>query len=185
MEESESDRFHTELDKRLQHVSEHLFYEIGGNDPIKRELIITAGGNPEYFSLAEELIGQAPRLKDWEFFALKPALPRGTNIRLMVSDVLFDNREIWFQPFRRPAAANSLELGIFIKLPEEVEDQELIAEGIFKMLYLTLGERSATLDIQTVEIALVDEEPDERGVKPLQDLPDFIDYFNRERRGMR
>jgi hypothetical protein len=185
MEPEQAAKLHDGLDKLLEKCSDNLFYEIGGMDNQKRQLIITAGGNPDFFGEAEKLVGYAPTLEDWEFFALKPALPKGTLIQLTIDNFLFDNRDMWFQPFRKPSDVQSLGLVVFMRMPLEIPSEKLIANGLFNMLYLTLGERSATLDIQTVEIAIIDEdEPQERGVKPLLDLPEFIEYFNRERRGM-
>ncbi|MEK7257399.1 MAG: hypothetical protein AAB316_21770 [Bacteroidota bacterium] len=185
MEEDESNRLCEQLDNQLVKVSPHLHYEIAGFENDKRQLVITTGGNPDYFPLAEELVKQAPKFEEWEIYALKPALPKGTFIRLKEGGVTFSNEQMWFQPFRKPSEPNDLRLVIFIRLPDFVEDQRLIAEGLFKMLYLTLGERSVSQDIQTIEIALVDDEPEERGVQPLRQLPEFIEYFNRERRGRR
>lgn len=59
------------LTKQLDYYSKDLDFMIvfPKKENQKTELIITANGNPDYFTQVEELINNAPVLKHWKFTA--------------------------------------------------------------------------------------------------------------------
>ncbi len=93
--ESEKERILYELETKLEEFSNGLYFEIGGFPDEEQDLIITAGGNLNYFSKVIELTEEAPEIKNWNIIAFKP--PVNENFKMRYQDIIIDTKETWFK----------------------------------------------------------------------------------------
>jgi len=164
---------------QLHQFSDKLFYEIGHHpDNADQELVITASGDVNYFDKVEELVSVAPEVKDWKIIAFKP--PMGFDFSIEYNGLVFDPAKTWFQPLElenRP-----LELGLRVCYPDYDEEQnEDFIGGTFLMLDAGLGEKSTALDIKYLEVTVLPDDPEEEGMLPLTQLPEYIEWLKNER----
>src|SRR6218665_2222754 len=66
--------FFEPLSSKLNELKDGYFFLTGMSNENVAELVITADGNVSDFVFVEELINEAPKLKDWKFTAFKPAM---------------------------------------------------------------------------------------------------------------
>jgi len=162
------------LDDFLRHLHEYcnsLFFEIGGIPKEGQELIITAGGNKEYFAKAEQLVSKAPKIDEWEIKALKP--PMGIDFVSRYEGVELNPNEIWFLPLDNEEDPKSLGLRICLE-NYDPKNEELYLNASYQLLDTILGERSAALDISYVEVDRLSQNPKKEGLIELSDLPQYI-----------
>lgn len=162
---------------RLHAYNENLFFEIGGLPNGEQELIITTGGNKEYFSNAEELVSKAPQIDQWKFMALKPAM--GIQFVSNYEGLEIDPGHIWFLPLNNKSNPKTLGLRVCIQ-NYNPENETRFLNGIYQILDTLLGEKSAALDIQYVEIDQLPENPEKDGLIKLDELPEYIKWKKRK-----
>jgi len=163
-----------ELLKHLHTYCEKLYFEIGGLPGKEQELIITAEGNPKYFKYVEELIDNAPAIKNWRFIAFIP--PRGLDYVSNFEDVELKPLEIWFLPLDSRSKPESIGLRICLPNFEPVKESKWLKASVYKMLDTVLGEKTFGLDVHHIEISGLPEKPEEHGMIELKDLPAFIKW---------
>lgn len=166
-----------ELLQRLQRIDRKLCFEICTNrDP--HELIVTAQGRRELFSLVGAVVAAAPRLEGWNFIALKPAM--GFTFRTSYGGTNFDPQSMWFCPLE----SSSNGLGLRVGVPEFDPDQERkTTSAILVILETGLGERAAASEIHYVEVAALPSKPEGHGYIELTELADYIGWRKRWRAG--
>ncbi|MFI5131645.1 MAG: hypothetical protein ACHQFX_16705 [Chitinophagales bacterium] len=157
--------------EQLHGYCDKLYFEIGGDPGDNTELIITAAGNTDYFNKAEELIAEAPEIDRWVFIALKPPIPG--HFKSEWGGLRLNTEEMWFLPLSK---ANSTDLGfrICLKNHDLIKNDKDLMPLLYMMLDTILGERSAALDIKHVGIGLQPDDPKEKGMHPILDLPAYI-----------
>jgi len=163
------------LQTKLSEVQPFLSFQIGGTigSPI-RILTITANGNLELFSKVEEIVTLAPKFKNWEIRAFKPA--DGFQIKVNVGGVVFDPKKLRFTPLE---ILQYPDMGaIRIYMPEYVnEKDELFRIGVNALLEACLGEKIAALQINYFDITNYPESPEEYQMsEDFTKLKKFIEY---------
>ena len=148
-----------------------MFFEIGGYPDQEQELIITALGNKELFPQVEKLISNAPKLKDWNFIALKPS--QGSKFVTRYEDVELDPQNMWFLPLDNTKQPELLGLKLFTNNFNQEKKRQFLAAS-YILLDTILGERSSGLDISYVDIDKLPENPEEKGMIELPDLPKYL-----------
>lgn len=157
----------------LHRYCDKLFFEIGGiaNEP--QELIISAGGNTDYFQKAEELVSKAPKISEWQIMALKP--PQGVNFITEYKDIRLDPIRMWFFPLDNESDPRVL--GLKVYTPNYNSKKEAIfLEGCYEVIDVILGEKSAALDIHHLEVGKLPHNPKEKGLIELSSLPEYISW---------
>lgn len=170
-DEEEKEKLLDQFLEMLHNYSPNLFFEIGGHPNEKQDLIITADGNLDYFSKVEELVGQAPKLKDWNFVAFKP--PVEGNFVIEYKGVKIDPSKTWFLPLENENEPNMLGLRICTSDYEHSKENEFI-NAAYIVLDSILGEKLASLNIQHVEVGDLPKNPKEEGLMSLTELTEYI-----------
>jgi hypothetical protein len=169
------------LDKCLEQLHlycDKLYFEIGGLPNEVQELIVTAEGDKDYFDEVERLISAAPEINGWTFIAFKPATVEHFTSKW--SDLKMTTEEMWFQPLSNEGNSN---LGIRVFIPDQAQkvNHKSFKPLLFKMLDTIIGERSFALDIQYVDTSLLQSKPEEQGLLPILELPEYIKWHKSQR----
>jgi len=170
----EKERLMDELLDVLHEYCSELFFEIGGFPEDRQELIVTAQGDIDYFDNVEELINQAPKIKNWTFIAFKPAM--GFEFKLKYKEITFDPGKMWFIPLE--SEGNPKHLGIRIGFSDFDESQKGdFLHGTFLLLDNALGEKRAVSDIHYLEVVPLPADPEDEGFMELTELSAYMDWW--------
>jgi len=165
------------LDEFLEHLHEYcdvLYFEIGGKHGGEQELIVTAEGDAEYFDKVDELIAAAPVINNWIFTAfMQPGELPHTSV---YEDVQLKPLEIYFLPLDSKNQPKSIGLRICLPNYELVKESNWLKAAVYKVLDHVLGEKVFALDIDYIEIKALPDNPEEKGMMELTDLPRFIKW---------
>lgn len=161
--------FQTELHQYCQSV-----YFLIGNETIdrKKELIITAEGNKDYFNHVEFLIDHAPELKRWELLKFKP--PMGSGFKAVIQNREFDPRVTRCLLLEDENNPETIGLRMYYN-DFNMTYKRNFAYGTYVMLDMLLGEKSATLDIDHLEIVKTPDNIDEMDYIYLDQIKKYID----------
>ncbi|RAV99276.1 hypothetical protein [Pseudochryseolinea flava] len=171
--EEERERLLDDFLNKLHAYSPKLYFEIGGHPDETQDLIITAGGNLDYFSKVEELVSQTPKLQHWKVIAFKP--PSQENFVIEYKGVKIDPSKAWFLPLEREDEPDMLGLRICTAGYAPSKENEFI-NAAYLALDSILGEKSTALNVQHVEVDDLPENPEEGGLMNLTELPEYITW---------
>jgi hypothetical protein len=168
--ENEKELLLDQLLDQLHSYCDKLYFQIGGHETVEeKELIISAEGNIQYFSAAEELVKAAPQLPEWKIIALKPAA--GIDFVTEHAGIRMDPKKLWFSPLENRNDPSKLGLRVFVTGYDTHRKKEHLF-ACYQMLDTILGEKENALNIQHVEIA---EEPaDKSKLHGMTELSGFI-----------
>lgn len=171
-DKSELERLMDEFHQALSKYSDELSFEIGGSEQAEKlELIISAEGVKENFPLVEALVDAAPNHKDWHFIKFKP--PGGEGFELEIAGKIFNPKDIIVIPLRNDDLPNAV--GLEICYPDfNKEEEELYWTATFIMIDNILGEKSAVLDIEYIDIIQTPEDLTEFDFLHLNNLREFV-----------
>jgi len=163
----------------LQRLDERLWFELSRPDDDDREFIVTAEGHEEVFPLAESIVARAPKVRGWQFIALKP--PMGFDFVTTYEGIRFDPRTMWFLPLN--SSSHSHDLGLRIGVPNYARAIKRQAENaVLVILDTALGERAAALDIQHIEVSALPKSSASENYIELHELPNYIEWRKRQSR---
>ncbi|HEX4005644.1 MAG TPA: hypothetical protein VHX60_05690 [Acidobacteriaceae bacterium] len=163
--------------EQLHCVDERLWIEMSRSSDPTREFIVTAQGNAEAFDIAESLIAAAPEMPGWQMTALKPAT--GFDFKTESEGLLLDSREMWFLPLENPDLPHSLGLRIGVQDLEPERNADVL-NAVLMMLDTGLGERTAAIAIQHVEVSSLPPNPESLGYIELPELSDYLAWRRRK-----
>jgi hypothetical protein len=159
--------------QRLQRLDRRLWFELSEPDGANREFIVTAEGCSAVFPLVDEIIAKAPQLPGWVFIALKPAM--GFDFTTTYEGVRFEPRKMWFLPLENASNPHRLGLRVGIaNLTPAIERQA--NDAVATIIQTGLGERSAALDIQHLEVSALPSNPKSAGYIELNELRSYIEW---------
>lgn len=172
MEESEKIKAMHELLLELHTYSEHLFFEIGDHADNKDvELVITAEGVARHFGKVEALIDAAPVIPQWRFFKFRQ--PLGKGLTAGYGNRVFDPKEIVFLPLSITGKPDAV--AIRVCYPDYTdEEKSTFVKGTQIALHTLIGERSASLDIDYVDVVKTPDDVDENNFPRLADIAEYI-----------
>ena len=175
LDEKEHDEVEYLLNELLQQLHlycDKLVFQIGGQQPGIKELIISAEGNAEYFDTVEKLVFMAPKLKKWKFIALAPATRLVQAIEY--DGLAIDPCNVWFSPIEAREEPHLLGVCIYINGFTEDEEQRYY-NAAYVILESVLGERSTALDIHYMEVCPPPADPDKEDLFLVETLPAYIE----------
>ena len=159
--------------EQLHKYCDKIYFEIGGYPDEDQELIITAEGDKNYFDKVEELISSAPQIPGWTFIAFKPAMP--DHFTSKWDDLELNTEDMWFLPLSNDENSD-LGIRVFFRNHELIKDDETLTPLLYKMLDTIVGEKSFALDIHYVDTDLLPDEPEDEGLYPILELPEYIEW---------
>jgi hypothetical protein len=166
-----------EFEEQLHAVSDGLYFEIGGKPEGPYEVVITAGGDPQYFPTVRELIAAAPVIPGWEFIAFKPA--NNFQYHLKYQDLSLNPSEMWFLPLCSKQEPSFLGIRVAIPGYDESEKDNYL-NACWLALDSGLGEVQTAEEIHHLEVCGVPENPEGEGFIELPELGDYIEWRKRK-----
>ena len=159
--------------KQLHKYCDKIFFEIGGSPDEDQELIITAEGNKDYFDQVEHLINTAPSIDRWTFIAFKRPIPG--HFKSKWDDLELNTEDMSFEPLSNEENSD-IGVRIYLKNHDLIKDNAILSTLLYKMLDTILGEKSFALNIDYVDTALQPDDPEEEGLYPILELPEYIEW---------
>ncbi|MFN8438508.1 MAG: DUF695 domain-containing protein [Cytophagales bacterium] len=168
--------FFDKLSPKLEALREGYFFLAGMLDENTAELIITADGNILNIAFVEDLINDAPNLKNWKFTALKPAMDI-PEFSIKMDEYVFDNEHLFFYYNEYANYPDEIDICIIHKDLNE-NNRSQIVNGTYIFLDNYLGELKFIEDIDSIEILEPSEA--EKDLIPIGKLKEFLNWRQKE-----
>lgn len=183
--ETESEQLLDELQHQLDMYCEGLTFEISEQTAQGRTMTISAEGDFDLFRNVVELTDNAPDIDWWEFVPFKQ--PKGKALKVTFDKFHFDTAKMFFLHLESEEEPDIIGLRVSVPdLPANYrpsnsdEDDDLLV-GVYVTLEALLGEFDCTTLVGYLEICHTPKEPFKEGFRPLDDLPEFVEWFKRSR----
>lgn len=177
LDEKEQQSLLEELQEQLDAYCEGLTYEMGEPTPSGRTLTFSAEGDMDLFRYVVELVDNAPDLDWWEFVAFKQ--PKGTDLKVTFDKYRFETKQMFFMQLESEEEPDIL--GIRVALPNPVVDDDDQLVGVYVTLEAMIGEFDCSTLIGYLDICAIPPEPFKAGFRPLDDFPEFVEWFKKQR----
>lgn len=147
----------------------------------KTELIITANGNPEYFTQVTELIKYAPILKHWKFTAfIQPTenideIMDGLDEPFVFQEIRIKTSEIKFLPLAYDEKTKKLDIRIYLKNYNIHCDTKTWNQAIYIIIQDLLAEKVRYQNINFVQLSQMPSNNNE--LIELYDLQLYLDII--------
>ncbi|MCQ2274381.1 MAG: hypothetical protein MJZ86_06260 [Bacteroidales bacterium] len=184
--EAESQRLLDEMQHQLDQYCEGLTFEIGDQTNNGRTLTISAEGDFDLFRYVVDLCDNAPDIDWWEFVPFKQ--PKGKALKVTFDKYRFDTAQMAFMQLECEEEPDIIGLRVALPglpanykpQPDDPNDDDRLV-GVYVTLEALIGEFDCTTLIGYLELAPMPEEPFKAGYRPLDDLPEFVEWFKRSR----
>ena len=168
-DEIERERILDELLEQLHLYCDHLYFEVGGEPNEQQDIIITAGGNTDFFDKVETLVKQAPQMEHWNVIAFKPVVEGGT---IEYNNVKLNTETMYFDPLANKASTK-IGLRVYVGNYNPIDEKDFLT-ATYLVLDNILGEKSNALDIGYVEMENLPPFPEREELIELVKLPGYI-----------
>lgn len=177
LEEAEQNKLLDELQNQLDLYCEGLSYEMSEPSPTGRTLTFSAEGDTDLFRQVVELVDQSPDVDWWEFVAFKQ--PRGVDLKVIFDKYKFETKQMYFLPLENEVEPDIM--GLRVALPDAKKEDEDQLVGIYVTIEALVGEFDCATLIGYLEAAPIPEDPPKDGYQPLDDLPEYVEWFKKQR----
>ena len=177
LDEREQQQLLEQLQDQLTHYREGITYEMGEPTPMGRTLTFSAEGDFALFRYVDELVENAPDLDWWDFIAYRQ--PKGKDLKVTFDKYHFATREMYFMQLVNEEEPDIL--GLRVALPHPVSDDDDQLVGVYVTIEALIGEFDCTTLVGYLETVDIPDEPFKEGFRPLDDLPEFVDWFKAQR----
>jgi hypothetical protein len=175
----------TQLERKLKNYCHHIDYLLffPKRKTAKPQIVITANGNPLYFSYVENLVKAAPKIKKWDIKAfLQPKaeiekMKQGLDEPYVFCDLVLKSSELKFAPINPGDQKKKLDIAVYLKDYTIYCDNNILLEAVFMILYDLLGEKSIVEDLNFVQLGQMPE--DDSALVHLYELQEYIDKINK------
>lgn len=174
-----------DMQHQLDAYCEGLTFEIGEQTAQGRTLTISAEGDFDLFRYVVELTDNAPDIDWWEFVAFKQ--PKGKGLKVLFDRYRFNTAKMAFQQLESDEEPDII--GLRVALPDlppdyspnpDADDDDLLV-GVYVTIEALIGEFDCTTLVGYVDICPMPKEPFKEGFRPLDDLPEFVEWFKSSR----
>ena len=174
----------THLERKLKNYCHHLDYLLffPKRKTEKPQIVITANGNPLYFSYVENLVKAAPKIKNWQIKAfLQPSaeiekMKQGLDEPYVFCDLVLKTSELKFAPLNPYEKKKKLDIIVYLKDHTIYCDNTILLEAVFMILYDLLGEKSMVENLNFVQLGQMPE--DDKSLVKIYELKAYIDKIN-------
>lgn len=170
---AEKDEVLDSIDSDLKQYSEGLSLEIGKLSTNGRKLTLTAEGDVDYFEDLINLYEQSPVLDFWDIVAFKQG--KGANVNISFENYHLSSKKMWFMPMENQEDEQMLGLQIALDA-KETEDEDLLV-AVYSLIEEMIGEYECAILLSYFELTTISDNMQEKGFKPLTELPEFIDML--------
>jgi hypothetical protein len=174
------------MQQHLDAYCEGLTFEVSEQTAQGRTVTFSAEGDFDLFRYVVELVDNAPDVDWWEFVPFKQ--PKGKSLKVTFDKYRFDTTKMAFMQLESEEEPDII--GLRVALPnlpanykpvENNPDDDDLLVGVYVTLEALLGEFDCTTLVGYLEVCPMPKEPFKEGFRPLDDLPEFVDWFKRSR----
>ncbi len=162
-----------ELTEKLSTIEPRLAFEFGPVRDGVREFTISANGIYKFIPLVKGLVAGAGEVKGFKVQAFRQR--KSPDLEVEFKGVKLSPANVYFA--HRPAGPDKIDILLHIK-DLGPNDKEAIAEPTFLLLDAVLGEYDVMTRIRLINFAPLTD-PNEKGLKPLKDLPAVVDALKK------
>ncbi len=177
-----------EMQEKLEEYCPGLSYVLGESTPQGRKLTFSAEGDTDLFRYVVELCDNAPDVDWWDFVPFKQA--GGTNLKVYFDKYVFETSKMHFQQLECEEEPEFIGLRVAVDpqlastknaQPANIYDDEDMQVGVYVTLEAMIGEFDCATLLGYLEVCKVPEEPFKSGFQPLDDFPQFVEWFKKKR----
>jgi hypothetical protein len=168
--------FFNKLSSKLNQLRDGYWFLAGMFDNNTAELVLTADGVYKNIVFVEELVQSAPKIENWKFTALKPAL-NINDVHISMGDLNFSKENLSFYSNENPGYPD--EIDITIIHADYTEDlKEPITNGVYIFMDNYLGELNSVTTIDSMKI--IGKDKAEKELIPIEKLKDYLIWRQKE-----
>ena len=168
--------FFNKLSSKLNQLRDGYWFLTGMFDDKTAELVLTADGIYKNIVFVEELVQSAPKIDNWKFTALKPALDIN-DVNISMGDLKFNRENLSFYSNDSPGYPD--EIDITVVHADYIEDlKEQIINGVYIFMDNFLGELNSVTTIDSMEI--IGKDKAEKELIPIEKLKDYLIWRQKE-----
>lgn len=175
-----------QMQQQLSAYCDGLTFEIGEQTAQGRTLTISAEGDFDLFRYVVELTDNAPDIDWWEFVPFRQ--PKGKALKVLFDKYCFETSKMAFMQLENEEEPDIIGLRVALPdlangispRPDQLDDDDLLV-GVYVTIEALIGEFDCTTLIGYVELCPMPKEPFKAGFRPLDDLPEFVEWFKQQR----
>jgi len=168
--------FFNKLSPKLKELKDGFFYLTGIYDDNTAELVFTPDGVLKNIVFVEELVSSAPKIPNWKFTALKPALDI-ENIGIKMTNYTFDKVNLSFYAIEHNNYPDEVDIVVAHKDYKE-DDKSTIINGTYIFLDNSLGELNSVTTIDNLTVISNDQA--EKELISIEKLKDYLIWREKE-----
>jgi len=168
--------FFDKLAPKLNELKDGFWYLAGMYDDNTSELVITPDGTIKNIAFVEELVQAAPKMTNWKFTALKPALDL-ENVRIDMAGYTFDSENLSFYSIDHKNYPDEIEI-VIVHNDYNEQDESTIINGTYIFLDNYLGELNSITTIDNLKV--ISQKHAEKELIPISKLKDFLIWREKE-----
>ena len=186
LDQTERQQLLDQMQQQLDAYCNGLSFEIGDQTAQGRTLTFSADGDFDLFRYVVELTDSAPDIDWWEFIPFQQ--PKGKGLKVLFEKHRFETAKMAFLQLENEEEPDII--GLRIALPgitadinpdQATPDEDDLLIGVYTTVEALIGEFDCTTLIGYIELCPMPNEPFKAGFRPLDDLPEFIEWFKNTR----
>ena len=142
--------FFNKLSSKLNQLREGYWFLAGMYNNSTAELVLTADGVYKNIVFVEDLVQSAPKIDNWKFTALKPAL-NIDDVYISMGDLKFSKENLLFYSNNNPGYPDEIDITI-IHADYREDLKEPITNGVYIFMDNYLGELNSVTTIDSMQI---------------------------------
>lgn len=168
--------FFNKLSSKLNQLRDGYWFLAGMSDNNTAELVLTADGVYKNIVFVEELVQSAPKIDNWKFTALKPAL-NINDVNISMDNVKFDKDNLSFYSNDNSRYPDEIDITV-IHTDYKEDIKGLITNGVYIFMDNYLGELDFVTTIDSMRI--IGKGQAEKELIPIEKLKDYLIWRQKE-----